>query len=895
MDIPEEAKSQIVSVAQESLSTFDSIARAAQKALDSPPGSGPDALAAINTLTNLAAVQLLAAISRETRAGYQALTYEPAIARLVAVTPDRKQRVYYICRATPIGGVANLASYRAPIGRLASLPIGSELTLPDGTQLELLEKVELHPIPEAPPEWDSRDTTFEAEAYGPITFASLRAAISFLAQPAEDLLSQILSCEEQRANIIQGRRRGIITKMELRDQPVLDAFQDEIFRLPLDSRLLLLGPPGTGKTTTLIRRLGQKLDLHSLSDREQLLVTAAAPQARSDHSASWLMFTPTDLLRQYLKEAFAREGVAASDLHIRTWEDYRRDLARNTFGILRSGSGRGTFILKENAGTLAPKALEAPIAWASEFDAWQRTAFLGDLRNSVDYLAGNVDISFRPMAERLARVFAGIDGSGLESLFLAIKDEDKALTDLTGRLKDTTEQRIQSTLNLLLNRNRNFIDALAEFLGTLGAGVDADVDAEEGDEAEGEDEPPLADPTPRLSAVSAYMRALRAYARFCAGGRPVRRDSRSGRVIEWLSERLIERSKAAEIGTRLRLLSNARRLARPVTRYINGMTRRYRAFRRINANGWYRNDIASTSDLDPLEADVLLLSILRGARSFTRGVIATAVQSEPFWSALLPALSLYKNQICIDEVTDFSAIQIACMYFLSNPRTNSMFACGDLNQRLTTWGARSVADLRWSVPGVELREVSTCYRQSRQLYEFSRSLIEVTGGSIAAAELPVRANSEGVPPALLERAEGRQLTAEWLAARTREIEASLGKLPSIAVFVDGESQVQPIAECLGAALAADNVRVMACPNGRVIGHDADVRVFDVHHVKGLEFEAVFFVGIDRFAASHADLLDKYLYVGATRAATYLGVTCDAELPKIISALRGKFVRSWKDA
>ena len=28
----------------------------------------------------------------------------------------------------------------------------------------------------------------------------------------------------------------------------------------------------------------------------------------------------------------------------------------------------------------------------------------------------------------------------------------------------------------------------------------------------------------------------------------------------------------------------------------------------------------------------------------------------------------------------------------------------------------------------------------------------------------------------------------------------------------------------------------------------DVRVFDIQHIKGLEFEAVFFVGVDRLAA-----------------------------------------------
>src|SRR5690606_19858644 len=101
----------------------------------------------------------------------------------------------------------------------------------------------------------------------------------------------------------------------LRDQPVLDQYQDEIFRLPLDKRLLILGPPGTGKTTTLIRRLGQKLDTAFLEEGEQRLVGSLEGVAHSD---SWLMFTPTELLKQYLKEAFAREGVPASDLRIRT-------------------------------------------------------------------------------------------------------------------------------------------------------------------------------------------------------------------------------------------------------------------------------------------------------------------------------------------------------------------------------------------------------------------------------------------------------------------------------------------------------------------------------------------------------------------------------------------------
>jgi superfamily I DNA/RNA helicase len=86
---------------------------------------------------------------------------------------------------------------------------------------------------------------------------------------------------------------------------------------------------------------------------------------------------------------------------------------------------------------------------------------------------------------------------------------------------------------------------------------------------------------------------------------------------------------------------------------------------------------------------------------------------------------------------------------------------------------------------------------------------------------------------------------------------------------------------------------VACPGGQVVGQDNDVRVFDAQHIKGLEFEAVFFVGIDKLAARHPGLFEKYLYVGATRAATYLGLTCsESVVPEKIAALEKYFIQRW---
>jgi hypothetical protein len=57
---------------------------------------------------------------------------------------------------------------------------------------------------------------------------------------------------------------------------------------------------------------------------------------------------------------------------------------------------------------------------------------------------------------------------------------------------------------------------------------------------------------------------------------------------------------------------------------------------------------------------------------------------------------------------------------------------------------------------------------------------------------------------------------------------------------------------------------VACYEGRAIGEENDIRVFDVQHIKGLEFEAVFFVGIDELVTQRPELFDKYLYVGDPR-------------------------------
>ena len=148
----------------------------------------------------------------------------------------------------------------------------------------------------------------------------------------------------------------------------LDPHQDEIFRMPINSRCFLSGPPGTGKTTTLIRRLGQKTDRGAIeeADGEARLIRVVKDETGRSHKTSWILFSPTKLLRQYVKEAFAREGLAAPDDHIRTWEEFRGELAREELGLLRTSAGKGPFVERRAQDYLKSEVIE-DTSWYDDF------------------------------------------------------------------------------------------------------------------------------------------------------------------------------------------------------------------------------------------------------------------------------------------------------------------------------------------------------------------------------------------------------------------------------------------------------------------------------------------------------------------------------------------------
>jgi DNA helicase IV len=264
----------------------------------------------------------------------------------------------------------------------------------------------------------------------------------------------------------------------------------------------------------------------------------------------------------------------------------------------------------------------------------------------------------------------------------------------------------------------------------------------------------------------------------------------------------------------------------------------------------------------------------------------------PRFETLRRVADLFRTQVMVDEATDFSPLQLACMEALTSLQTRSFFACGDFNQRITATGIRSMAQLQWVSSRIKPEKINVVYRQSRLLNEFAGQLLAVQGGDLdALGELPPESTHDGVSPVLLEGAD-QDAAAAWIAERIAEVERAVQTMPTIAVLVNSEAEVRPMARQLNACLEASNLKAVPCDDGQSLGEGTDVRVFDVQHIKGLEFEAVFFVGIDQLAEQKPELFDRFLYVGATRAATYLGLVCQANLPTKLNALRPQFGERW---
>lgn len=480
---------------------------------------------------------------------------------------------------------------------------------------------------------------------------------------------------------------------------------------------------------------------------------------------------------------------------------------------------------------------------------------------------------------------------------VALQDEIKIHLD---KGRSESQRIVTRTLNRLVHEDRNFPSAMKKEIERQLSQADFDDTEDQDDEIdELEDEDSLpsgARTVSREEVKRRYSQAVSVLARAKARRGSVSEKGRSGQLLNWLGEtRLPTEEDLKALGAIASSQARLRRFANFNTLVFRKIATNYRKFRsQRSAEGlWYKDLPSRSSDISWRELDLLVLLTLRVADEVISSYRRMPTVDLPEGGILGNVRSLYRSQILVDEATDFSVLQLACMYELSHPLTRSLFMCGDLNQRLTGWGIKSSNEIDWIASDIERRSITVSYRQSGKLVSLAKAVATLSGTEPDDIELPDRLDIDGVPPVWKTHLASEGDKADWLFQRIQEIETIVGKVPTIAVLVNAEQEVEPLSKALDQRLQDINLSAVACKDGKVVGNDRDVRVFSIEYIKGLEFEAVFFTGLDETIENHPELYTKYLYVGATRAATYLGITFNGHCPRVVEPLRDHFVDAWE--
>lgn len=816
------------------------------------------------------------------------LRNQPASARVYVTDLTTKQKHnYFICDVMPPTGNGlgsrknNFASYLSYKGRMASYEPGDRFD-----SYEILEVEKLYPK-RTERGVDSINTTFKAKKRKVVTITSL---MNYVSENKSLDSSWIDEIDTESVQVHEGIIRQPITKFGLQ-RKILAKEQDQLIRLPIDSKIVLLGAPGTGKTTTLVQRLRNKL--FEIQNKEsfpnsEILKTVEFLQDQG-MPVNWLIFTPSEILKQYVRNALDGEGEGNLLSQMKTWEEFSFRLARQELGLLKTNKVSGAFVLSTNDANEYLLPTVNHIEFFEAFFDFHHQLMIQYVEKHARILSASSDKAIAKFGNSLL----SLTKKGATS-FLSILSEISGTKVLLEKTRKLVSEEINETLrNIAKECNRkipNLKEAWTDFLKQEK--LQEKSPALEGDE-EDEDAGDVVDMvSTKVSAGPQLRMTLRNYCSSIAEKRSFKPNIAVR--IQFLENGLPEHDEAEALGRKI--LEN-----RSIDRMIKLFDQYIRKFISAHYKSFVRNDLSRekplwfnpnkvTKNICSTELDVLLLAFFKCVNSL--------YDLEPtrrrYKAELFQIFKhYYKMMVFVDEATDFSPLQIACMNAMCNPYLRSFFASGDFNQRMKTNGIRRIEDFDWAVPGANVYELSYTYRQTKKLCELSKKIQELDGFEYTTrAQTDENVLDNGVAPVLVENTQSFKLAAKWVSERISEmLQNENGDLPTIAIFLPSKNEVTTFAELLSTenAIIEENLRVESCPEGKMVASEVKVGVYPIEFVKGLEFEAVFFVNIDQI---EEETFNKYLYVGSTRAARYLGISSEKELPNSMSQLKGLFQSNW---
>jgi len=724
-----------------------------------------------------------------------------------------------------------------------------------------------------------------------------------------------------------------VRAFSLNDNPILDSTQDAIFRVDLNKKIVITGAPGTGKSTVLIKRLSQKTKYEFLSDSEKKHFDKIDFYTEVGPDKGWVLFCPNELLRNYLKETMNKENLSATNKTVKAWDHEKINIARDCYNILKI-KNKGHYRLALEESCKIPNYSYTQMGL--EFEQY----FIGKLYTNFSELREKILLYIKNVEEILSHLFVESQTPGkllkqrlveknfyketklfhLHSTFVFINSafeevrhhvESSTLTEnsasilnLIRRIHDKFyllfSDRSSKNNDLLQNDSDGPVSCIYSALNKIKKAFILSVSASGFFEEFLKNN--LVDKTYSKNEKNDLIAALF----YCLIGFKFSEKYIVNTGLVDLFNNIIVNS--LELKLLIEIAENIFSFIQDCV-YISDANNLiaycidvFSEFRSSNLNYSklfkFKDGYIGSSELDIVLYSVQKLSwicnrnrvyldskVRRPGFTEYKKMIKKLAGVQETENYLDNIRHHYRYYICIDEVADFSALQIGTILFLSNPSVFSITIAGDLMQRTTYCGISSWDDLNILLKSPEKYTLQKVYRLNPKLLGIAQKLYQQFLGEVPYFISPYEDVGYPTP---LKYIGNEHDCAVWIAERIIEIYEHYNYLPSIAVFVPKEKDIDVVCELLVDKLYINAIETETCHEGKVLGNSTKVRIFSVEYIKGLEFDCVFFWMMDRLDKIYPGLIEKFLYVGLTRAASFLALTTESSFPVKLDGIINEF-------
>lgn len=717
---------------------------------------------------------------------------------------------------------------------------------------------------------------------------------------------------EEEAKEFEDTYKFIRTQASLRFNPVLDKSQNAIkFGHVYDGIASIInGGPGTGKSTTLIQRLKLLIDSDDLQDyklnHEDSTLTdekIAIVSARN----SWIFFSPTELLCKYLKSDMSYEGLTQYEDKTYVWNDYlRKVLVRDEYKIAGTGK-RFTYTNKFGEEGLF---INDPMQVVADFNDYYLETLKQRLLkvSSIDYSKYTWKVPGKRIIETCAEAAHVTDFTGMVRLLFRLSDmkslEFPGYPNGVREIVSTYEHKVNTITNNYVNdwkKDEDFWDELLDYEEDL---LDSDeyIPQDEDDLDGGIDNEDNVEDV-YLELLKDLKRVIRRMAS-TPEGTNISKDWPYYNLYKFVEDKIntddLKELAGAAIFNRevYPCMSNYESFLMNNDFFSNT----YIAFRQkmaeeqnANWNQEVLGKIVSVSTKNYLHHDecCLLVGFINNLMIKLANINATRFDN---MKSLFPEVykKICRPVIGVDEATDYSLIDYYAINSLRHYKVSSITLSGDMMQSLLASGISDWKQLQHPLlfNKIDVQSLKVSYRQGPKLIKLAHYLYNNVTGKRAPYSCYLK-NEKRTPDPLWHESSDNEEKAEWMVSRVLEVQAAYKKVPSIAIFVNTDKEAAELEKAMKEDERLENagIDVKNCTFNDELEKQDSVRIFLLNKVKGMEFEVVFFHNIDK--VDQNDLIDRYLYVGLSRATFYMAVTSNPIKDEKLEDLSEQFKKEGK--